>query len=195
MARPLPSKLNRAQQKHKTTMAKFGITEKDDEFWEVWDAEKLGETDEPKITRSAAIIAEEFARNREREAELVLSALYGLDTIRVRNCKQCNSEFGTNYNYERYCSNTCRQAALAGRGITWSIDKTEDQRWRGQAPSTIAPQTLVQLKAWARRLLEGFPESPDNGPAPVETLRGELIPDGVADGIVVARPTKKFDWL
>lgn len=143
----------------------LGLHEKFPESYEkllqdVEDA-KLGNTDEHK--RIA----------RHKEGELVLEGLDRPGVAKHVRCKECNETFLTNYAYQKYCSNYCLREALAKRGIDWNPERSNEDRWKGEPPSTISPESLKSLQKWARAILE-IPE-PAPAPVAVENPFGDIF--------------------
>lgn len=104
----------------------------------------------------------DFQQAKIREANAVLLSLHNPTTVIMRKCPECNEKFQTNYKYSRYCSNECLEAALKKRGLTWHPEKSAEDRWKGEPPSTISPQTLKVLVQWARAILQAYEAEIDN---------------------------------
>lgn len=215
--RSIPAKLTPNQRSYVNQLKSFGVGPDNSDFWLGWDEggynnEKVEERvvsdrkNQPAANRTAAIAEAELRDRKRREVELVLSTLHGFDTTSIRLCKYCNSEFATNYNYERYCSDLCRAGALRARGIVWNPDKSGDERWMGQPPSTISPATLAALKIWAHKLLadrhddavdnaikEAVKELPDVGFIPFVAEKQSL--PVLSEEVLVEPSKKQFDWM
>ena len=97
--------------------------------------------------------AAETPESTDKEAELVLKSLARPTSVVTRKCKNCKREFQTDYAFKRYCTRNCLREALKANGILWDEYKPETERWHGEPPSTIYPETLETLKIWARHIL------------------------------------------
>jgi hypothetical protein len=120
----------------------------------------------------------DFQQAQIREANAVLLSLNNITTVVMRKCPECKEKFQTNYKYSKYCSNTCLKEALRKRGLTWHPEKSAEERWKGEPPSTISPQTLKVLVRWARAILQEYEASIDsilneNLPLQTETLESD----------------------
>lgn len=139
------------------------MTAKQDEICELWDL--LGKSsDDPQLKQlliDAAKPQSLIKREREeahakkvREAELVLRHLHHLQSMQQVKCQNCGEYFATNYEYNKHCSDECLRRTMLNLGLRWDPEKTPEQRWEGQPPSTITPVTLQVLKKWAKVILE-----------------------------------------
>ena len=89
-----------------------------------------------------------------REAEGVLLSLNYTMAIEQHKCNYCKRTFGTNYRYNKHCSEECLKASLDAMGLAWDPEKSAEERWKGEPPLTIAPETLAKLKVWAKAILD-----------------------------------------
>lgn len=88
-----------------------------------------------------------------REAQGVLQSLYVPRSIVSRQCKECKRVFGTNYQYDKYCSDTCRKESLERLGLKWDPTKPARERWQAEPPTTISAETMQILRSWAEQIL------------------------------------------
>jgi len=89
-----------------------------------------------------------------RELRLVVELLHRKIELVQRDCKECSRTFACDFLYVAFCSDACRAANLyRTMGITWDSTKSERERWGGEPPSTIKPETLQQLIAFAQAIL------------------------------------------
>jgi hypothetical protein len=127
----------------------------------------------PKIIQPKVI--EETHAVKVREAEAVLKHLYHVHTLRQAACKNCGELFATNYEYQQHCSDECLRRTVVKLGLKWHPEKKPEDRWQGEPPSVIAPETLVILKKWAREIIKW-----DRGAAHIQKPTGKAA--------VVTRP-------
>ena len=146
----LPEHLTTRQQKTIQGWKEIGVENGSTEFDTLWNATfSNGNGHKPNPHE----IAEQRA-TAVREAEAVLFTLHSATSIEVHKCKGCGREFATNYRYNRHCSDECLAESLQNRmGIKWDPNKSAEERWKGEPPTIISPDTLQVLKAWARDLL------------------------------------------
>lgn len=89
-----------------------------------------------------------------RELRLVIEFLHRKVELVQRKCIVCARTFAADYLYVALCSDTCRaQYIFAEYGIAWDPDKPERERWNGEPPSIIKPETLEFLVAFAENIL------------------------------------------
>lgn len=88
------------------------------------------------------------------EAEAVLAFLEKPTRFVIYVCKRCGDSFGTNYRYNRYCSDTCRSKSLRDMGIEWDQHADAKSRWGGEPPLTIPVGAIESLMAAAARISE-----------------------------------------
>lgn len=89
-----------------------------------------------------------------RELRLVIEILHRRVELVQRACGECNRTFACDYLYAAFCSDACRAANLFRlTGIIWDADKSERERWSGEPPSIIKPETLEQLHNFAKTIL------------------------------------------
>ena len=89
-----------------------------------------------------------------RELRLVIEILHRRVELVQRACGECGKTFACDYLYAAFCSDQCRAANLFRlTGIIWDPDKSERERWAGEPPSIIKPETLEQLHAFAKAIL------------------------------------------
>lgn len=79
------------------------------------------------------------------------STLYYVETkgagFKDKDCKECGLPFSSTHLAVSYCSDVCRQRALAKIGIPWNpYGKSETQRWDGRVPKTLGPTALELAK-------------------------------------------------
>ena len=86
--------------------------------------EKLGQSP----ARRQATIAKTEER-KIREAEGVLKWLRYPGSIIEQECNNCKRKFGTNYVYNKHCSEECLKESLAGMGLAWNPEKTDEERF------------------------------------------------------------------
>lgn len=89
-----------------------------------------------------------------RELRLVIEILHRRVELVQRACGECGKTFACDYLYASFCSDQCRAANLFRlTGIIWDSDKSERERWSGEPPSIIKPETLEQLHNFAKAIL------------------------------------------
>lgn len=89
-----------------------------------------------------------------RELRLVIEILHRRVELVQRACGECGRTFACDYLYAAFCSDQCRAANLFRlTGIIWDSDKSERERWSGEPPSIIKPETLEQLHNFAKAIL------------------------------------------
>jgi len=89
-----------------------------------------------------------------RELRLVIEILHRRVELVQRACGECGKTFACDYLYAAFCSDQCRAANLFRlTGIIWDPDKSERERWSGEPPSIIKPETLEQLHNFAKAIL------------------------------------------
>lgn len=173
----LPDTLTTRQQKAIRDWAAIGVEVESDEFWELWqntfpDRSKRGSNPAHAIAEKRAVLV--------REAEGVLFSLFSGNSIEVHKCKSCGREFATNYRYNRHCSDECLAQSLSDRmGFRWDPDRSAEDRWKGEPPTIISPDTLETLKTWAKQILELNP---------IQPARDDLTINTVNDSFVRAKP-------
>lgn len=79
------------------------------------------------------------------EAEAVLAYVANPRGFYTRLCKYDSERFVTNSKHSSYCSDRCRQRALADIGIEWDPTKPQRERWGGEPPLTLSPAALSAL--------------------------------------------------
>lgn len=90
-----------------------------------------------------------------REIRLVIELLHRRVELVQRKCLVCSRTFACDYLYTALCSDTCRAEYIYSEyGITWDSEKSEQERWGGQPPSIIRPETFEQLRTFAQAILE-----------------------------------------
>lgn len=122
----------------------------------------------------------ESVLSREKEATLVLKSIRYLTSVVTRTCKNCKQDFQTDYYFKYYCSRNCLKKALEDIGLEWDPGKTDHERWHGEPPATIYPETLKILKKWAKKILEYEEPEPEPEPPPDDKyaeLRRQLLED------------------
>ncbi len=92
-----------------------------------------------------------------REAEGVLLSLHYPKGMEEHTCKACKRKFGTNYVYNKHCSEECLKDSLAVMGLSWNPEKPWAERWGAEPPLVVSPETWEQLKAFAERILQHEP--------------------------------------
>lgn len=70
-----------------------------------------------------------ISNNKSREAEAVLAYMDSHKRFAQRPCKWCESTFASDRGNVAYCSDLCRQKALAELGILWNPNKDPRERW------------------------------------------------------------------
>lgn len=89
-----------------------------------------------------------------RELRLVIEFLHRKVELVQRKCGICGRTFACDYLYVAFCSDTCRADYIFREyGITWDASKPERERWNGEPPSIIKPETLEFLVAFAENIL------------------------------------------
>lgn len=113
-----------------------------------------------------------------REIRLIIELLHRRVELVQRKCLVCSRTFACDYLYTALCSDTCRAEYIYSEyGITWDSEKSEQERWGGQPPSIIKPETLEQLRAFAQAILDI--------PTPADYV-GRDVPAN-SNGLVTAR--------
>lgn len=144
----LPEKLTSKQKKFIADLSLLGLTETSDKFWILWNEEYPEDG-----VDTARRIAADKRETTHREAEAVLLSLYSGRTLEEHTCKSCGRKFLTNYVYNRHCTEECLRDSLGRRGLRWDPSRQAADRWCGEPPASITPDTLEFLKKWARNLL------------------------------------------
>lgn len=126
-----------------------------------------------------------------REGRILLEHLESYVPLVRKICGHCGRAFLVNYRSCSFCSDVCRAISLHEKyGITWNPDNTETNRWQywKVPPSTIRPETLRRLEAFARSILGIEPTEEDLALAKeadshrINANRGpERLPDGVRE--------------
>ena len=94
-----------------------------------------------------------------RELRLVIEILHRKVELVQRTCGVCGRTFAADYLYVAFCSDTCRAEHIYQEsGIVWNPEKPERERWGGEPPSVIKPETLEFLVAFAQSIL-AIPEA------------------------------------
>lgn len=94
-----------------------------------------------------------------RELRLVIEFLHRKVELVQRKCLVCARVFAADYLYVAICSDICRaQYIFTEYGIIWDPDKPERERWDGEPPSIIKPETFEFLATFAKRIL-AIPEA------------------------------------
>lgn len=109
----------------------------------------------------------ETAEAIDREAYAVLRFIKRPQSLILKTCSQCGEKFRTNYSYQGLCSRGCLKGALEAIGLAWNPTKSEQDRWQGEPPVSIKPETLKILRQWATQILEV--------PEPVEVQASDEI--------------------
>lgn len=107
---------------------------------------------------------EETVESIYREGRIVLEHLESYVPLVRKSCAGCGMEFLVNYRSCSFCSDVCRAATLREKyGIIWNPDNTEANRWQywKVPPSTVKPETLRRLEAFARHILGIEPTQED----------------------------------
>lgn len=138
------------------------------------DEELALELKKMKELRKKKKASQETADAIDKEATLVLKSLFRPTSVVTRECKHCNQHFQTDYAYKFYCTRKCLKSALEAVGIDWDPDKTEADRWGGEPPSTIYPETLKKLREWAIKILE-HPVETNPTPEPIPKEQNDLL--------------------
>jgi len=92
--------------------------------------------------------------NLERQGEAALAFLARPSRFVTKQCTYCQEYFGTNYNSVGYCSNLCRDKHFrqqTGYKVDWGA-KSDKERWGGEPPLIIDPETLRHLAQWYTEL-------------------------------------------
>jgi len=123
--------------------------------------------------------------NKSREAEAVLEYYSSRQTFKPRPCKWCESVFAANRGNVAYCSDSCRQKALAEIGIIWDPSKDPRERWDlkivlddgqlmlpqiSREPLIVPPPALLL----ADKILESQVETPETPETLSETSESEI---------------------
>lgn len=106
-----------------------------------------GEDDE--ILKLASVPKQEhtFAQQQtSRDAEAVLGFVLTPKRFIKRLCRNCESQFYTDYSCVAYCSDSCRRHAMETLGIKWDPTKPPEQRWGNPVPLVIPGNTLEFLR-------------------------------------------------
>ncbi len=178
----LPEKMNAKQRQLAGTMEMLGIDENHPSYQDF--VAQINALADP--TKQQKTIAAANSERVVREAETVLRHLYYPQSSTPRKCKQCKREFLANYVYVKHCSNDCLQLSIKEMGIEWDPLKTDDERWNGQPPGIIKPETLVILRKWAKSILD-YEDRSESVPVP------ETLPEPPS---APQKPEEvEFDWL
>lgn len=92
--------------------------------------------------------------NLERQGEAALAFLDRPTRFITKQCIYCQEYFGTNYRSVGYCSNLCRDKHFrqqTGYKVDWGA-KSDKDRWGGEPPLIIDPETLKHLAQWYAEL-------------------------------------------
>lgn len=106
----------------------------------------------PKLSKEQIKSAQDISR----EAEAVLFYIFDSRKFIQRECTNCGYTFAVNRGNVGYCSDTCREHALAKIGISWDHNKDQDERWDFREPLEVPPQVLKHLEPYVQ------PETPEN---------------------------------
>lgn len=87
----------------------------------------------------------ETAADRSREADAVIGYIAKPQAFRKKECGQCGLVFATNQPSVSMCSDRCRVAHLAAKGIQWDPHKKQEERWGHILPLTVPPAALALL--------------------------------------------------
>ena len=115
----------------------------------------------------------------DREASLVLVSLHRPGEVLTKTCPNCKEKFQTNYKYQGICSRACMKEMLADRGLIWNPERDEDDRWKGEPPSTIKTETLKALYEWAKEVVKAYEDLPEEDV--VEEVKPEETKNVFAD--------------
>lgn len=99
------------------------------------------------IEKTSAAMLDSSADARERQGEAALLFLAHPSKFITKKCEWCEEYFGTSYRSNSYCSNACRGKAFfkaTGQQVNWA-GKTSEERWGGEQPLVIDPETLKHL--------------------------------------------------
>ena len=114
-----------------------------------------------------------------REGRFLLEHLENRDIPFVRKtCRGCDRDFLCSYKFSAYCSDSCRAAGYFEKyGFIWNPENSEANRWEfwKVPPSTIKPQTLQRLEAFARAIL-GIDPTPADLALPTPRIEPPIIP-------------------
>lgn len=112
-----------------------------------------------------------------RELRLVIEILHRKVELVQRKCGICGRTFACDYLYVAFCSDTCRAEHIYQEsGIVWNSEKPERERWGGEPPSVIKPETLEFLVAFAQNIL-AIPEAIHYVGRQVPRNRSDARPD------------------
>lgn len=81
-----------------------------------------------------------------QEAEAVIAYVDAPKQFTPRLCRECQSQFLTDYGSVAFCSDRCRKAHLESLGIRWDYQKSQYERWSGRIPLVIGPEALRVLQ-------------------------------------------------
>lgn len=122
-----------------------------------------GRPSKPKTETSIAPV-EDTIESVQREGRIVLEHLENYVPLVRKICGGCGKSFLVNYKSCSFCSDVCRATTLREKyGVIWNPDNTEANRWQywKVPPSTIKPETLRRLEAFARFILGIEPTEED----------------------------------
>jgi len=125
------------------------------DFSQDWVQSEVISLKSPESSRQK-VKAEQY-ETKLREAEGVLLSLHYPKGMEEHTCKACKRKFGTNYVYNKHCSEECLKDSLAVMGLSWNPEKPWAERWGAEPPLVVSPETWSKLKAFAERILQHEP--------------------------------------
>lgn len=103
---------------------------------------------------------------RELQGEAALLFLSKPERFITKVCAWCEQSFAATYHYVAYCCNNCRARAFkeqTGVDVDWGA-KTDTERWGGEPPLIVDPETLKHLAEHVRRLNNSNPTPEKESP-------------------------------
>jgi hypothetical protein len=118
----------------------------------------VGTADPEGLVREARL--KEIEAKRGDVLEASLRSIHKPHAFTYRKCKHCESLFGTSYYGVSYCSDSCRIIDFnKTTGMTWSGDKSPEERWGGEPPMVVPPEVIKQCLPWAIKIVEAAKEA------------------------------------
>jgi hypothetical protein len=176
-----------AKQRNLIELHKISPTFDLDAALKEFESKPRGRPAKPRSTGQPSVPDTEDAIRRE--GRFLLEHLENRDVPFVRKtCLWCNRDFLCSYKCSAYCSDDCRAARYHEKyGFVWRPDESEANRWEfwKVPPSTVKPETLRRLEAFARAIL-GIEPTEEDLAIPTPTLTYRPVPDSVKESTTVA---------
>ncbi|HSW91326.1 MAG TPA: hypothetical protein VLG09_01610 [Candidatus Saccharimonadales bacterium] len=157
-----PERTLNAKQKNLVELHKISPTFDLEAALKEFESKPRGRPARPKNTQPDVSDTEDAIR---REGRFLLEHLENRNVPFVRKtCLWCNRDFLCSYKCSAYCSDDCRAARYHEKyGFIWNPENSEINRWEfwKVPPSTVKPETLRRLEAFARAIL-GIPPTEED---------------------------------